>query len=207
MITKKNRYWQKFYKNRSFNDKVSFPSQFSIFTLSQKHNKKTLVEFGCGNGRDVSYMSKFFKKTYAFDISESAIKHNIDKFKSFKNLNFKICDVTKNFSYKNLKKLNKLIYTRFFIHTLSDDEIKIFIKLLSKIMNKNEKIFLEYRTHLDKNKKKVFKNHYRNFLNPEKVKIFFHKENFKNTYSINGFGLAIFDEEDPHVSRQIFQKK
>ena len=203
----KNKYWQKFYKNKSFNSKVNFPSQFSIFTLSQKKDKDILIEFGCGNGRDASYMSKYYKKIYAFDISKSAIFHNKIMFSKLNNLIFKICDVTEVFKVKNLKKLKKTIYTRFFLHTLTDNEIKIFIKLISKILNKGEMIFLEYRTHLDKNKKKVFKNHFRNFLNPKKVISFFDKEKMKNIYSVSGYGFAIFDKEDPHVCRQIFQKK
>ena len=207
MKKNKNIYWQRFYKNKKFNKEINFPSQFSIFTLSQKQKNKVLIEFGCGNGRDASYMCKYYDKIYAFDISERAIKNNKNKFKKLKNLNFSVCDVTKNFNSINLKKLKKNIYARFFLHTLNDTEIKMFVKLVSKILNKNEKIFLEYRTHLDKNKKKIFKNHYRNFLNPIKIINIFKKEKMKNIYSINGYGLAIFNDEDPHVSRQIFQKK
>ena len=207
MKKNKNIYWQRFYKNKKFNKEINFPSQFSIFTLSQKQKNKVLIEFGCGNGRDASYMCKYYDKIYAFDISERAIKNNKNKFKKLKNLNFSVCDVTKNFNSINLKKLKKNIYARFFLHTLNDTEIKMFVKLVSKILNKNEKIFLEYRTHLDKNKKKIFKNHYRNFLNPIKIINIFKKEKIKNIYSVNGHGLAIFNDEDPHVSRQIFQKK
>ena len=207
MNKNKNIYWQRFYKNKKFNKEINFPSQFSIFTLSQKQKNKVLIEFGCGNGRDASYMCKYYDKIYAFDISERAIKNNKNKFKKLKNLNFSVCDVTKNFNSINLKKLKKNIYARFFLHTLNDTEIKMFVKLVSKILNKNEKIFLEYRTHLDKNKKKIFKNHYRNFLNPIKIINIFKKEKMKNIYSINGYGLAIFNDEDPHVSRQIFEKK
>jgi len=207
MNKNKNIYWQRFYKNKKFNKEINFPSQFSIFTLSQKQKNKVLIEFGCGNGRDASYMCKYYDKIYAFDISERAIKNNKNKFKKLKNLNFSVCDVTKNFNSINLKKLKKNIYARFFLHTLNDTEIKMFVKLVSKILNKNEKIFLEYRTHLDKNKKKIFKNHYRNFLNPIKIINIFKKEKIKNIYSVNGHGLAIFNDEDPHVSRQIFEKK
>ena len=207
MKKNKNIYWQRFYKNKKFNKEINFPSQFSIFTLSQKQKNKILIEFGCGNGRDASYMCKYYDKIYAFDISERAIKNNKNKFKKLKNLNFSVCDVTKNFNSIKLKKLKKNIYARFFLHTLNDTEIKMFVKLVSKILNKNEKIFLEYRTHLDKNKKKIFKNHYRNFLNPIKIINIFKKEKIKNIYSVNGHGLAIFNDEDPHVSRQIFEKK
>ena len=169
MINKRNSYWNKFYKTKKIKEKINFPSQFSIFTLSYDLNKNVLIEFGCGNGRDAFHMSKDFDTRY-------------------------------------LKKLKKTIYARFFIHSLKNDEIKIFIKLLSRILNKNEKVFLEYRTHLDKKKKKVFKKHFRNYLNPKKIIRFFTKEKFVNIYSKSSCGFAIFNEEDPHVARQIYKK-
>ena len=79
--------------------------------------------------------------------------------------------------------------------------------MVSKLLNKNEKIFVEYRTHLDKRKKKFFDNHYRNFLNPKKVINDFKKEKLVKFYSISGHGYAVFNDEDPHVARQVFIKK
>ena len=206
MTYNRNLYWNNFYKIKRFDNKISFPSQFSIFTLSHDINKNILIEFGCGNGRDAFHMSKYYKKTLAFDLSKSAISNNIKKFKKIKNLNFEVCDVTKDINITYLKKLKKTIYARFFVHSLKNNEIEIFIKFVSKILNKNEKVFLEYRTHLDKNKKKVFKKHFRNFLNPNKIIDFFDKVKIKNIYSKSSYGFAIFNEEDPHVSRQFFKK-
>ena len=40
-----------------------------------------------------------------------------------------------------------------FLHSLTINEIKNFLSLISKLLNKNEKVFVEYRTHLDKIKK------------------------------------------------------
>ena len=206
MINKRNSYWNKFYKTKKIKEKINFPSQFSIFTLSYDLNKNILIEFGCGNGRDAFHMSNHYKKIIAYDLSKSAIFDNIRKFRNIKNVNFNITDVTKDFDTRYLKKLKKTIYARFFIHSLKNDEIKIFIKLLSRILNKNEKVFLEYRTHLDKKKKKVFKKHFRNYLNPKKIIRFFTKEKFVNIYSKSSCGFAIFNEEDPHVARQIYKK-
>ncbi len=207
MINKRNSYWNKFYKIKKIKKKINFPSQFSIFTLSYDLNKNILIEFGCGNGRDAFHMSKYYKKIIAYDLSKNAISENIKKFKSIKNVKFNISDVTKDFDFKYLKKIKKTIYARFFLHSLKDDEIKIFIKLLSQILNKNEKVFLEYRTHLDKKKKKVFKKHFRNYLNPKKILNYFDNEKFVNIYSKSSCGFAIFNEEDPHVARQIYKKK
>ncbi len=207
MFRNNQKYWQKFYKTKKLNNYIDFPSQFSIFTLSKKKNENFLFEFGCGNGRDASYMSKYFKKIFAFDISKEAIKSNKNKYKNIKSLSFEICDINEPLHIKKYKKLKKIIYARFFLHSLTINEIKNFLSLISKLLNKNEKVFVEYRTHLDKNKKKFFKNHFRNFLNPKKIIELCAKEKLRNIYSISSNGLAVFKDEDPHVARQIFQKK
>lgn len=208
MLNNNQKYWQRFYKAKKLNSYIDFPSQFSIFTLSKKKNENILFEFGCGNGRDASYMSRFYKKTFAFDLSKNAIQMNKKKYKNLKSLFFNVCDISKYFDTNFYKKFNKkVVYARFFLHSLTDDEINFFISLTSKLMKKDEKIYLEYRTHLDKNKKKFFKKHYRNFLNPNKIIKLYSKKKFKNIYSVSGHGLAVFNNEDPHVARQIFIKK
>jgi len=199
-------YWNYFYKDKKFNSKINFPSQFAVFTLSKDINKNTLIEFDCGNGRDSHYLSNYYKKVLAYDLSESVINDNVKKFKHIKNLKFFNQDIIEKFNLKFLKKYNKTIYARFFLHTLTDKKIFFFSKLISSILKKNEKVFLEYRTHLDKKIKKTYNNHYRNFLNPKKIIKIFKKENFKNIYSQSSYGYASFGKEDPHIARQIFIK-
>ncbi len=207
MFKNNEKYWQKFYRTKKLNSYIDFPSQFSMFVLSKKTKENVLLEFGCGNGRDASYLSQFYKKTFAFDISKVAIRLNKKKYKNLKSLKFEVCDVRNFINIKKYHKFKKNIYARFFLHSLRDNEITIFISLVSKLLNKNEKIFVEYRTHLDKRKKKFFDNHYRNFLNPKKVINDFKKEKLVKFYSISGHGYAVFNDEDPHVARQIFIKK
>ena len=90
---------------------------------------------------------------------------------------------------------------------MKDNEILKFIELSSKLLNKNEKVFIEYRVIEDKNKKKIFKNHFRNYLNPKQIEKFFIKYSFKLNYNIIGNGFAKYESEDPFVARQIFIKK
>lgn len=207
MSKNNEKYWQKFYKTKKLNSYIDFPSQFSMFALSNKTKENVLLEFGCGNGRDASYLSQFYKKTFAFDISKVVIKLNKKKYKNLKSLKFEVCDIKDYFDFKKYRRFKKNIYARFFLHSLNYKEINHFIRLVSKLLNKNEKIFVEYRTHLDRKKKKFFKNHYRNFLNPKKIIDIFKKKKLVKYYSVSGHGYAVFNNEDPHVARQIFIKK
>ena len=203
----RSNYWNNFYSKKTSLDKINFPSQFSMFTLSNDIKKNLLIEFGCGNGRDAHYMSKYYKRVICYDSSKFVIKNNINKFKDIKNLKFVNHDIIKKNDLNFLKKYKKTIYARFFIHSLKNDEIDIFIKILSFLLKKNEKIFLEYRTDLDKKTKKTFKKHFRNYLDPKKIINLFKKENIENIYSNTSYGYALFGNEDPHIARQIFVKK
>ena len=203
----RSNYWNNFYSKKTSLDKINFPSQFSMFTLSNDIKKNLLIEFGCGNGRDAHYMSKYYKRVICYDSSNFVIKNNINKFKDIKNLKFVNHDIIKKNDLNFLKKYKKTIYARFFIHSLKNDEIDIFIKILSFLLKKNEKIFLEYRTDLDKKTKKTFKKHFRNYLDPKKIINLFKKENIENIYSNTSYGYALFGNEDPHIARQIFVKK
>ena len=175
--------------------------------MSEKQNENTVIEIGCGNGRDSFFFSKYFKNIYAFDKSDIAIKYNCNNYKKIKNLNFYKYDINENFEFFKLIKLKKIFYARFFLHTLNNNEILRFINLSSKLVNKNEKVFLEYRVLEDKNNKKIFKNHFRNYLNPKKIAKLFLIHSFKLDYNVVGQGFAKYGAEDPFIARQIFIKK
>ena len=44
----------------------------------------------------------------------------------------------------------KAIYARFFLHALTNNEIKLFISLCANLLKKNERLYIEYRTEKDK---------------------------------------------------------
>jgi hypothetical protein len=66
---------------------------------------------------------------------------------------------------------------------------------------------LEYRVLKDKNSKKIFKKHFRNYLNPKEIAKFFIMHSFKLDYDVVGQGFAKYGPEDPFIARQIFIKK
>ncbi len=200
-------YWQNFYKNKKLHKNIDFPSQFAIFCIGEKSDENNLIEFGCGNGRDALFFSKYFKKIYAFDKSKFAIDYNKKNFSKIKNLNFYKYDINDKFRFIKLKNKKKFIYARFFLHTLNNNEINHFTKLCSYLLNKNEKVFCEYRTVKDKSKKKVFRNHFRNYLNPKNISKIFKSQKLIRFYEVEGQGFARYKTEDAHVARQIFIKR
>jgi len=63
-------YWDNFYKTCD----IDVPSQFCVTMATDQHNRKTIVEFGMGNGRDALYLASQGHIVIAADISESAVE-------------------------------------------------------------------------------------------------------------------------------------
>ena len=60
-------YWNKFYKKKS----ITAESTFAKFTYKKIINKKsTLLDIGCGNGRDSYYFNRKGLKVTGIDISQ-----------------------------------------------------------------------------------------------------------------------------------------
>jgi SAM-dependent methyltransferase len=208
IITFKNEYWNSFYQSAVNKININHPSQFAVFTVGEARGINTILEFGCGNGRDAFFFSNYFKKIYAFDSSEEIINKNIKQYSKINNLKFLKYDLNNNFVKKNvLLTEKKAIYARFFIHALTDDEIRLFISLCAKLLKKNECLYLEYRTEKDKKGKKVTKNHYRNYIKKRFLNNLLNDFNLESIYFVMGLGYAKFKDDDAFVARHIIVKK
>ena len=199
-------YWEKFYKN--IRKKRLPQSRFANFVLKRINRNCTLLDFGCGDGRDTFFFSKYLKKSIGIDSCKYIIKeNNLIKNKKIFFLNYNIKN--KNL-YPNLKKLiynksNNIVYARFFLHSLTNTEIKFFFLIAKKIIKKNGRIFVEYRTEKDKKNKKIFKNHYRNFINPKNLENILIELNLKSIFFKEGKGMAKYKNEDAFVARHIIK--
>ena len=88
---------------------------------------------------------------------------------------------------------------------MTNTEIKKFFFVAKKLIKKNGSIFIEYRTEKDKKNKKIFKNHYRNFINPNNLENILIKFNLKSIFFKEGKGMAIYKKEDAYVARHIIK--
>lgn len=208
IITFKNEYWNSFYQSAVNKININHPSQFAVFTVGEARDINTILEFGCGNGRDAFFFSNYFKKIYAFDSSKEIINKNNKQYSKINNLKFLKYDLNNKFVKKNvLLTKKKAIYARFFIHALTDNEIRLFISLCAKLMKKNECLYLEYRTEKDKKGKKVTKNHYRNYIKKKFFNNLLKDFNLESIYFVKGLGFAKFKDDDAYVARHIIVKK
>ena len=100
------------------------------------------------------------------------------------------------------------------MHTIDQNSEKIFLDNVKKIMKKNSKLFLEFRTTKDplmKLGKKISNNevvsdHYRRFINVQEFLKDIKKNNFKIFYKASSNNFAKFGNERPHICRMILKK-
>lgn len=200
-------YWNQFY------NKNSLPFEKSDFAEFVFKNYivsgKTLIEMGCGNGRDSVFFAKNGVKVIAVDQAENEIKFLNDKFKK-DNIEF-LCQ---DFTNLNLKKNFDYIYSRFTIHSITEEGEDRLLNYAFNNLYKGGYIFIEARSVKDVlynegvklSKNENFTDHYRRYADKDALINKLIKLGFKIKYQIESKGLAVYKKEDPCIVRIIAQK-
>jgi len=193
-------YWDSFYK-------VGFetldPSSFARFSLKYiKENLPaipiTLLDLGCGNGRDTHFFAK--KGIYALGIDMSTIDESPN--------------IVKGDIFKNIRE-SDVYYLRFLIHTMKESLADKLLDMIHDKMYNNSIIMLETRSSkgvcdqpsCETNfESAVGTSHFRMLYSldylTEKV-----KDKFNIVFSEEDTGLAKYNDSDPEIIRMILKKK
>ena len=210
-------YWNDFY-SKSF---IDVPSQFCVSITSDVHKKNTIVEFGSGAGRDSLYLASIGYVAVAMDLSVEAVEkcNNAMQKQGVEHAVFlcgdmsssddvkEVIDTARNYAHNDESKL--VVYSRFVMHALDDQQEDLFLTALTENMNQSEYLYLEFRSTEDMETEKYFgnDNHFRRYIDTDKfVSNLKTKYGFDVIYSITGQGMARYKNEDPFVSRIIAAK-
>lgn len=201
-------YWNSFYESTA--KKRNTPSQFAVFVANELPFFDWVIDLGCGNGRDSLFFHDAGYSILAVDGSETAIsksKELVQK-SQYKDVTTdfyceKINELTHNEVFTNkAKELSKIIYSRFFLHAITDNEEDAFLDLCTEISRTGDVLALEFRTKQDEGRVKVTANHYRRFIEPMAlIKKIIAYGPWKVIYTAEGTGFAKYNEDDAHVCR------
>ena len=131
--------------------------------------------------------------------------------KKISNAKFIIGDISDN-SLEEKLKVNisssdtTLIYSRFFLHAISENQELDFWKLVNNISNKGDYIALEFRTEKDEKLTKSTPEHYRRFVSSSNLISSALKLGYVCDYQVEGFGYAKYKNDDAYVSRLLMKK-
>jgi tellurite methyltransferase len=204
-------YWEKFYKMQ--NEKLK-PSLFAKYVRKNFADEgNSLIELGCGNGRDAIFFANEGLYVYAVDQCEDEIKFLTFRYEQLKNLTFQAGD----FSNLEDKEAVDLIYSRFTLHAISKEQECKTLEWAYKNLSKGGYLCIEARGQ----KNEIYKlgekvvnesdaylhnNHYRRFINFEKLCIFIKQLGFLIIFAEEEKGFAPFAGKNETYIRIIAKK-
>ncbi len=204
------KYWEKYYKTKGVTEK---PSPFAIFVLENYIKKNSsLIELGCGNGRDSIFFAKNKILVKAVDqcVEEILI---LDKKNTLSNLKFISADFTKLGATESFDN----IYSRFTLHSISEPEESRVFKWAYQQLNSNGIFCIETRGKNNELYKLgnpvsgepdayIYEDHYRRFVDIQKLKGKLIQLGFNIIFAEEKSGFAPFNETDFKFIRVIAQK-
>ena len=197
-----NDYWDAVYHTSAV---PLIPSQFAAFCLNEfKAEEVSVLELGCGNGRDTIFFARHNLDVTAVDASDEGIKNN-PSVKEKLNLNFIQADLSGSCDHVFNRNFN-IVYSRFFFHSIDYDTEQNIFQKLERYAQPETRCFFEFRTEKDEGIKKVAPKHFRRFVNAENFCNNLSSAGFRIDYKIEGFGYAKYQDEDAHVCRVVASK-
>jgi SAM-dependent methyltransferase len=146
-------YWDQFYSRKGFHVPAD-PSPFAVWVEQQLDPQVSIIEIGCGNGRDAHFFGKGGRRVIAVDqsaeaiklVKESAIR---DGLRNLYALATTVSELADSESSVELRRLSgdgpKAVYARFFLHAITEPEQNIFLQWLRGFLLDGEYSFLEFR--------------------------------------------------------------
>jgi len=192
-------YWNKFYKEGGLLNK---PSSFAQHVENKFLKSGTsLLELGCGNGRDAVYFAEKGKTVSALDLSSQTIQNlssaNIRNAEFF-NQDFSQLSAFRDFDY---------VYSRFTLHSIDEDTEQSVFQQLPQVIRKGGLFLMEARSLKDEALDKTFgKSHFRRYLDYEATVEKIESLEFKILEKIESQGLSRYKDEDPCLIRLVAEK-
>lgn len=199
------RHWSLFYNQRH----TTIPSSFAASVATELKETCQIVDIGCGNGRDSLFFARLGHEVLGVDIAASAVGQDasVTEGEQVGNVSFEELDVSAPDSLARVIRSTMdatplVIYARFFFHAITEEEETATLDVLAEHLPIGARCYFEFRTSKDEKTHKHYRDHYRRFIN---LDAFLTKALRRGTmdciYTVEGQGMAKFDEEDPFVGR------
>lgn len=196
-------YWNRYYKNKICSTE---PSPFARYVSTLVEAGHSLVELGCGNGRDALYFAGIGLKVTALDLSEEAIAE-LNR-RNIPNARFQCGDFV-NGDIHHPESYN-YAYSRFTIHAINANQEQVLLQNVFRGLKPGGTFFIEVRSVQDplfgrgqlvERNAYFYDHHYRRFIVMEELLKSLEKYGFRVDYAQERIGFAPYGQDDPPVIR------
>lgn len=205
-------YWNEHYGKQASAIRMTPPSQFAAFVMSEIPSDAVVFDLGCGNARDSIFFGHYGFEVLGFDQSEAAVgvARATAKTYGLSKVHFDVADIDGPEIYAALAQranIPKCVYARFFLHAITREEQDFMLTSLAKALEPKDIVAFEFRTDADQSVEKVMGNtHFRRYQKGEDVNMALQTLGFEKKYSIEGRGFSKYKFEDAAVARCIFER-
>lgn len=163
-------YWENYYSKQNSELKPSLFARYVVNVAGA--DRKSVVELGCGNGRDAVFFANEGMDVLAVDQVESEIKFLENRYKQLQNLKLKCADFTEFHTDGRFD----IVYSRFTLHSISAEQEERVLRWAHSALNANGLVCIEVRGQKNEIYKKgipvegekdayILDDHYRRFIN------------------------------------------
>ncbi len=206
---KNRRYWDKLYEG-GYGYRISRePTPFAHWVLPQLDAGATLLDVGCGNGRDTFFFAANGVRTMGLDYSRGTMARCTTRAEKEKaEVEFRVVnlsdlrDVLVQGSLLSREQPKpRVIYGRFLLHALDDDGRRSFWRFADMLLRGGGTAYLEFRTDRDARRAHHFEPHFCSYLPPAVVQAEIEAAGGRVVEQAEGTGLSPYDGEDPYLCR------
>jgi tetratricopeptide (TPR) repeat protein/SAM-dependent methyltransferase len=199
-------YWRQFYREH----RVDGASSFATFVAGRLPAGCTLIDVGCGSGRDSLYFAQRGHTVVGVDRSAEAVGRAREACQEarvegarFEQLDASSRQDIVRFLSQDWLSGEAVVYLRFFLHSVEESTEDTLISALVDALPGGFRLCAEFRTTQDGSLPKVYGDHYRRYIDEEGLAEKLRGLGFEIEHLEAGRGFSPYEGEDPHLARII----
>jgi Methyltransferase domain len=201
-------YWANFYTRTGY----EAGSAFFEFIQKRETTADTIIDIGCGDGRDSRAFAEAGRSVLGLDQSVVGIDHASSRVSEgiAGAARFRVCDVadTAGLGSTLAEEVGRadgpvLFYMRFFLHAIPEAVQVGLLDAIGAQARPGDQLAAEFRTDKDETSAKVHTKHYRRFQNADAFVSDLGARGWQVEHYEEGTGLSPYRDEDPVLCRVI----
>lgn len=204
-------YWADFYARTEY----TTGSTFFEFVSARPGTPGTVVDIGCGDGRDSCAFGTTGRRVLGLDQSPVGIEHARRRAEDLglDEVEFRTCDVssvddlgTALDAVRDPAGAPTLFYLRFFLHAIHEQVQVALLDAIDAHARPGDQLAAEFRTDQDAHTAKVHTKHYRRFQNGPEFVADLQRRGWTVEHEEERSGLSPYGEEDPVLMRVVARR-